>query len=782
MALAARRHGHGGGKGTPGGGGVGGGQPNALLSWGQNFNASLGGGYATFGAFNFPQGVVTASDIAQISIGERQAIALRRNGTALIWGANPAGQMGFGFITETRAFEYPTQLVGGLALYFQERFFKKATGVTYELPRGPIGPVLPLLGAVAMPNNGTYALTNDGTGRVLAWGGNSAGQLSNGWEAHGEDTQGLIETGKWLPQRAPFWMLTGGPAQSESGFSPGGYKLVSGKAGEASAVYAYDKDSDPTWGDGSRSNVLRGVRMMAVAHEVIYLVKGDNEVWIAGRPKGVFPESPYAVKDPVLKLAPGEKIEAIVAGRAAYMLLLNTGQVRIVGINEEGRYGNGILEGGLAKREQATPEVSLGVPLSGVVAIGCGEYHCKALKSTGALWTWGSNREGQQGLGLPFTTVITRPTLIASLGTSVRAVDGGGMERGNGEFGGDTCIVLMADRTVRTWGINYNNDAGLAEHGLDVGVLGDNTFETHASPVKPPVSNISIVAAAQSMMYVVQEPATPYAGSLRASSPASRKLRIDWTPVPGTAGQLPAWRAAEAFSVRYGRVEGDPNKLNARGNPTPEGLTATTVGPTTFTLTVGTAAASWVYNPATTYALGFYVAYGGDMWKSKVAGNVGHTPAAGAFWERTPAPNATAYGAAPDLYEAVVVETVTTANPLPIGAFTKVKIVGTTREGALMTANAENKLLVTFAAPAKAEPGFYIEFQRNETFLNAKGKAERDHFNRSPLLAGNATSYLIDLNEWPSPHGLVGKELIVVIRGSFEGAYQRRECTVTVQA
>lgn len=780
MPLALRRHGHGGKGGVGGGGGT---EPNALLSWGLPRSGLNGGGYSSFGAgFSFPQGVINVANVAQVDIGEALAAALGRDGRVTVWGDNKSGEQGFGTVSETRASPIPTVLTGGVRLYEAEHLEKKKTGAKYAQPRGPIGPVMPTIVEIAISNITSYA--RDAQGRVLAWGNSGDRECSNGTEGLGEDPQAKLETGNFRPQRAPFWVLTGGPKQSETGFHDFGMSLVSGKAGEASAVYAYDKDTDPTWGDGSRSNVLRGVRMMTVAHKVAFFVVGDQDVYIAGSPAGTFTDSPYVVKDPALMLAPGERIEEIKAGRRAYIVRLNTGQCRIVGLNAEGRFGNGIMEGPSAKRLQATPEIAPGVPLSGVVQIGAGEYSFKALLSSGVLTTWGSNREGQQGLGLPFSAVVLRATPITSLGSSVREISCGGMERGNGTFGGDTCIARIADRTVRTWGINYDIDAGLAEHGQGTGAIGDNTFVTRAAPVKPAVSNISKVAAGQVLMIAVQEPGTPYPGSLVGSSPAPKQLRIDWRAVPGTIGTLPTWRAPEGWVVRYQRSEGDPNVLNKAGNPTQEGIHAVTLGPGTFTYLATIAEAPWTWNSATTYALGYIVSHAGDLWKSKVAGNLNHAPAEGAFWERTIAPGATAYGASTEDHEIIVLEEpVIQANPLPIGPYTKVKIVGgKALTGALITANAEGLAIVNWALPTPAEPGFYVEWQRNEVGVNAGGKPERDHFDRSPLLPGNTTSYTIDLNAWPSGHGLTTKELIVCVYGANEGSYQRRLCEATVQA
>lgn len=720
LGALRRPHGH-------GGRGVGGGvlAPSALVAWGQAYNGINGGGYARGGAFNFPQGVVTLANVRQVSIAERIALALLEDASMQTVGTNFAGQLGLGTIGggEERSQMAWAAIKGGVPLYLAEHLEKTKTGVSYYLPTGPVGPVVPAIVQVEGGTEQAYALT--ASGRVLAWGDNLVGQLGNGWQAKSEDLQAQIETGNFFPQRAPFWVLTGGPAQSETGLHPGGKYLVSGTAGAPGAVYGYDAG----YGAGTGANVLTGAKAISAPHEVLVILKTNKTVWFAGKPAGAEMQ-PYAVQDPAFVCPPGKTPVDIKAGKRAYAVLYSDGTVDVVGINSEGRYGNGIAEGSLSKREQAQVQVALGVPLTGVAEIGAGEYSFKARTAAGELYTWGSNKEGQQGLGLAFSEIVTRATKITSLGTNVAAVSCGGFERGHGTFGGDTCAALLKDGTVETWGINYDIEAGGAEHGEGTGALGDYTFMTRAAPVKVDIANVVGISAGQATMYAIQRPGKPATPTIKATSTAPKKLLIEWTPVPdatpsasnpanpASGKPLPVWRAAENWSVRYRRLQPNPETGKQEAL-----VQHNLLGAGVFSYLATIAPAAWPE--------------------------------------------------ADEDHEVIVVESFTRHEPVPTG-------------GAVKSSDGAGLVPVAWAPPAagKEEPGYYVEWQRQATYLNSKGKPEKEHFWRSDLLAGSATAYTIDLSTTPNAHGLpvAGTPVNVVVVGSFEGAYQRREMIATVIA
>jgi alpha-tubulin suppressor-like RCC1 family protein len=87
--------------------------------------------------------------------------------------------------------------------------------------------------------------------------------------------------------------------------------------------------------------------------------------------------------------------------------------------------------------------------LANVVAIAAGEYHSVALTSTGDVYTWGRNTNGQLGTGN--TTQSKIPALIATGATAIGA-------------GYDHTLFVKTDGTV--WAAGLNSSGQLGDVGL----------------------------------------------------------------------------------------------------------------------------------------------------------------------------------------------------------------------------------------------------------------------------------------------------------------------------
>lgn len=778
---------------------------NGLYAWGFDYEGGLGGGYEHFGpGYNFPQGIIGMSHVVQMACGERTIVYLDDKGRIYMNGSNRGGQQGQGTGAQEALEESqptPQRILGDVPLYLPEVLEDKK-GTTFHQPLGPTGPVVPAIAAVAAGNNTAYALTQDG--RALAWGNDGFGQTASGWEPEkGENPKLKLESGKWRPQAAPWWVQTGGPAQSETGGHPGGMRLVSGVAGQPSQAYVYDHDVDPLWGSGTRANILSGIRAMAVAHTVAFFLMNDGTVMKCGwlERENLVADFIFVATPDLLWNSLGIKSAiAICAGRRSYGLLLADGTVRIVGVVQEGTSGEGFEETG-AHRVVSTPMVAPGVPLSGIVALSQGEYHYKALDSSGRLWTWGSNgneqnstgrflEEGQQMLG-PREAPVLRPTQITSLGNNVAAVACGGMERGTGTFGGDTCCALLKDGTLRTAGKNFDPGApGGADRGQGTGALGDDSYDSSGLPKTPKyngsvLGNVKLIEAGMAHMVVAQEPGSPVAPSCLATSPESRKCVIDWSNFPGTVGQIPLWRDADTWDVTLQQLGTDPASIPS-GKP--KGYkTLQANGLPTVTK-------SDPARPTNNHIFaGVNVVLDADF---------GHR------------------------FEAAVVEHATTEKPAITG-------------GSIQTANGAGERPIAWADPVKSEPGWYVWWQRVEQFksvghttvagvgakagdmaialtsangltvgqwlwigpgeelvviasVNSKTglvglvapltkahpvgenviKGEVEDFHRSNLLPGAARAYTIQ--QEVSAHGLTGKQLTMLVEGSFAGAFRKR--------
>ena len=117
-----------------------------LLGWGDNGYDQLGLG-DSIDYVTVPTLIDGADDIVDITAGEYHTIALKSDGTLLVWGDNGEGQLGLG--EDIGEDEFPTPL----------------TGVTDII-------------AITAGDYHTLALKSDGT--LLGWGNNSNGQLGVG--------------------------------------------------------------------------------------------------------------------------------------------------------------------------------------------------------------------------------------------------------------------------------------------------------------------------------------------------------------------------------------------------------------------------------------------------------------------------------------------------------------------------------------------------------------------------------------------------------------------------
>lgn len=134
-------------------------------------------------------------------------------------------------------------------------------------------------------------------------------------------------------------------------------------------------------------------------------------------------------------------VTALAAGSQHTCAIHSGGQVSCWGRGAEGQLGHGV---GVSM--ERSPVAVSGV--SDVVALAAGGSHTCALTSSGELWCWGSNGEGQFGDGT--LTSRNRPTRIQSLEESVTHVTAGS---------GSTCAIT-ASRKAYCWGRNHYYQLG----------------------------------------------------------------------------------------------------------------------------------------------------------------------------------------------------------------------------------------------------------------------------------------------------------------------------------
>jgi alpha-tubulin suppressor-like RCC1 family protein len=134
---------------------------------------------------------------------------------------------------------------------------------------------------------------------------------------------------------------------------------------------------------------------------------------------------------------------SIAAGTAHTCAVLLDGSVRCWGSDADGRLGDGA-----PVRDTVAPAgaVALGQPAR---AVSAGYSHTCALLADGAVRCWGSDADGQLGDGGGLVSTMA-PAAPVALGQPARAIAAGD---------GFTC-ALLADRSVRCWGIDGDGELG----------------------------------------------------------------------------------------------------------------------------------------------------------------------------------------------------------------------------------------------------------------------------------------------------------------------------------
>lgn len=181
------------------------------------------------------------------------------------------------------------------------------------------------------------------------------------------------------------------------------------------------------------------------------------------------------------------------------------------GSNSFGQLGNGTTS-----TSPAAPAAVAG--LSDVVDVHGGREHIAALTAAGTVLTWGSNQEGQLGLGDAANR--SRPTQVAvpCQASQVTAV----------ATGHNSTLALCGNGTVWSWGLNSD------------GQLGDGTRTMRRSPVRvTTVTDAVAIAAGRDMSYAIRANGTVLAWGDNAYGELGDGTRTDrLTPVPvsGLAG------------------------------------------------------------------------------------------------------------------------------------------------------------------------------------------------------------------------------------------------------
>lgn len=168
-------------------------------------------------------------------------------------------------------------------------------------------------------------------------------------------------------------------------------------------------------------------------------------------------------------LGNGRTAVSIVAGRVHTCALLDDSTVKCWGDNEFGQLGNGETQGrganGVSELGDNLPAVNFGAGRQ-ARALTAGTDHTCAILDNGAMKCWGKNDAGQ--LGFESTAALQRTPVSVPLGAlrTVRAAAAGGTH---------TCAQLD-DASIKCWGSNDNGETGVGmpfQYGKLADTMGD---------------------------------------------------------------------------------------------------------------------------------------------------------------------------------------------------------------------------------------------------------------------------------------------------------------------
>lgn len=158
---------------------------------------------------------------------------------------------------------------------------------------------------------------------------------------------------------------------------------------------------------------------------------------------------------PALDLGAGRTATAVATGGFFACALLDDSTVKCWGSNSNGQLGLGSTTG----RLNPSPTVDLGSGLA-AVELAAGRQHVCARLNNGGVKCWGANGSGQLGLG----DTESRGDEAGEMGDNLPQVDLGGRIAMQISAGlGDHTCVLLDDATVKCWGDNSFGQLGLGD-------------------------------------------------------------------------------------------------------------------------------------------------------------------------------------------------------------------------------------------------------------------------------------------------------------------------------
>jgi hypothetical protein len=318
-----------------------------------------------------------------------------------------------------------------------------AVGSTGECPSGPF-----LEGVTAISAGEEHALALLSSGTVVAWGANAFGQLGNGTQAGSVVPEPVCAVGATSPCSAPSQQLKEVIAVEAGGFHSlallSNHTVVAW-GGNSSGQLGNGTTTSSTvpvamGGTTEVAAIAAGAR-----HSLALLKDGTVTAWGSNK-FGQLGNGSETNSDVPVTVSGLSGATAIAAGENHSLALLARGEVRAWGSNKFGQLGAGTSAGpeacGTSGACSKTPvEVCSGShpgpfcgSLEGVSAIAGGGEHSVALLANGTVKDWGENGLGQLGTGSSEGPEPCGPAVCSTIPVQVsNLVDAKGIG-GGGQF------------------------------------------------------------------------------------------------------------------------------------------------------------------------------------------------------------------------------------------------------------------------------------------------------------------------------------------------------------
>ena len=340
----------------------------SLLAWGENAFGELGDGATTSSSVPVAVsgGVIPAGTrFTKIAAGGGHSLALSSTGRLYAWGYNLDGQLGDGGTANSSV---PTLVSGGVM----------PTGTRFT--------------EIAAGQDDSLALSS--TGQLYAWGDNLYGQVGNGSTSGSPVLAPALVSGGAIPAGTTITQIAAGAIDT----------LALSSTGQ---LYAWGFDANGELGNGSTSSS----------------------------------PVPVPVSVPI-----GTTFTQIAAGGYHGLALSSTGQLYAWGDNEFGELGDGTQNASLVP-----VAVSPGTEFTQIAA---GEAHSLALSSSGRLYAWGDNNDGQVGNGSTSGSPVLAPALVSGgaipEGTTITQI----------AAGQDVSLALSSTGQLYAWGDDGDGELG----------------------------------------------------------------------------------------------------------------------------------------------------------------------------------------------------------------------------------------------------------------------------------------------------------------------------------